>query len=186
MYDKTVEIRGKNTGYFYFIDYDHPLATGNSGRVYLHRHLASLKEGRWLTSEEDVNHINGNRLDNSDLNLEVLSKSEHAKKDAIRLGRVILTEVICPVCMIKFKMVESYQKYCSPSCSAKSQRKFEISKEDLQILVFRMPITKVAEILGCSDVAVHKRCKRLGVAKPPRGYKFSGCSSKAERLASNQ
>ena len=33
-----------------------------------------------------------------------------------------------------------------------------------------MPTTKVAEILGVSDSAIAKRCKLLGVEKPPRGY----------------
>ena len=33
-----------------------------------------------------------------------------------------------------------------------------------------MSTVQVAKLLGVSDVAVAKRCKRLGVEKPPRGY----------------
>ena len=33
-----------------------------------------------------------------------------------------------------------------------------------------MSTVQVAKLLGVSDVAVAKRCKRLGIEKPPRGY----------------
>ena len=64
----------------------------------------------------------------------------------------------------------STQKYCSSKCVYKKRTKFEISKEDLEIMVWSLPTKKVAEILGVSDVAVAKRCKVLGVSKPPRGF----------------
>ena len=37
-------------------------------------------------------------------------------------------------------------------------------------MVWSLPTIKVAEILGVSDVAVAKRCRVLGVSKPPRGF----------------
>lgn len=37
-------------------------------------------------------------------------------------------------------------------------------------MVWSYPTTHVAKILGVSDVAVGKRCKALGVTKPPRGF----------------
>lgn len=43
-------------------------------------------------------------------------------------------------------------------------------KLKLKLLVWSEPTTKVAERLGVSDVAVSKRCKKLGIEKPPRGY----------------
>lgn len=39
-YNSKIIIQGTNLGYYYFIDKNHPLATGNSGRVLLHRHIA--------------------------------------------------------------------------------------------------------------------------------------------------
>ena len=33
-----------------------------------------------------------------------------------------------------------------------------------------MSLVNVAKFYGVSDVAVAKRCKKLGVEKPPRGY----------------
>ena len=45
-----------------------------------------------------------------------------------------------------------------------------MSREFLYSLVWSKPTIEVAKILGVSDVAVAKRCKRLNVPKPPRGY----------------
>lgn len=36
--------------------------------------------------------------------------------------------------------------------------------------VWSEPVTAVAKRYGVSDVAIHKACKRLQVAVPPRGY----------------
>ena len=33
-----------------------------------------------------------------------------------------------------------------------------------------MSTVRVAKLLGVSDVAIAKRCKLLGIEKPPRGY----------------
>jgi hypothetical protein len=51
-----------------------------------------------------------------------------------------------------------------------ADRKFEITKEELQELVWQMPTTEIAKLYGVSDKAIEKRCKLLGVDKPPRGY----------------
>lgn len=47
---------------------------------------------------------------------------------------------------------------------------FTISKQDLERLVWEMPCTEIAKLYGVSDKAIEKRCKLLGVDKPPRGY----------------
>ena len=40
----------------------------------------------------------------------------------------------------------------------------------MEWLVWQMPTTEVADLFQVSDKAVEKRCKRLGISKPPRGY----------------
>lgn len=45
-----------------------------------------------------------------------------------------------------------------------------ITAEDLEKMVWSRPMTTVASQLGISDVAVRKRCLKLGVPTPPRGY----------------
>lgn len=45
-----------------------------------------------------------------------------------------------------------------------------ITRKDLYEKVWSSPATKLSEVLGISDVAIAKLCKRLNVPKPPRGY----------------
>lgn len=44
------------------------------------------------------------------------------------------------------------------------------SVDSLREMVWLQPVQKVAASIGVSDVAVKKRCKRLGITTPPRGY----------------
>lgn len=51
-----------------------------------------------------------------------------------------------------------------------SKLKFNITKEELHELVWSKPTTHIAKQFNVSDSAIGKRCKLLGVEKPPRGY----------------
>lgn len=44
------------------------------------------------------------------------------------------------------------------------------TKEELEKMIWEMSTIKIASQLGVSDKAVEKRCRKLGVSKPPRGY----------------
>ena len=44
------------------------------------------------------------------------------------------------------------------------------SKEELQKIVWEKPSEEIAKELGVSGKAIEKRCKRLGITKPTRGY----------------
>ena len=44
------------------------------------------------------------------------------------------------------------------------------SKEELEKLVWLTSCSKLSKQLGVSDKAIEKRCKKLGISKPPRGY----------------
>lgn len=158
-------------GYLYFLDCGHPLAS-KVGRVYYHRHVASLKVGRWLTSEESVHHADGNKTNNDPDNLEVLTRSEHVSIHNAERGLMSRPEhdVVCVGCSELFVTTDPGRRYCARSCVTKLQRKFEIGKEELSRRVWTEPIRDIARDLGVSDVAVHKRCRRLGVEKPPQGY----------------
>lgn len=65
-------------GYEYLTDRNHPLCSRN-GRVAVHRHYASVKIGRWLIQGEEVHHKDLNKRNNDPSNLEILSRSEHAR-----------------------------------------------------------------------------------------------------------
>ena len=53
---------------------------------YEHRHLMEQSLGRKLTNDEDVHHIDGDKLNNNLCNLVVLTKREHAIKHGNWLG----------------------------------------------------------------------------------------------------
>jgi hypothetical protein len=45
-----------------------------------------------------------------------------------------------------------------------------LSHEELERLVWSMPTTKIAEQFGVSDSAIGKRCRQVGIKKPPAGF----------------
>ncbi|GAB5415713.1 MAG: hypothetical protein Cons2KO_33160 [Congregibacter sp.] len=46
----------------------------------------------------------------------------------------------------------------------------DLSREELFALVWEKSVLQIAKELGVSDVAIHKRCAKLQVPTPPRGY----------------
>jgi hypothetical protein len=48
--------------------------------------------------------------------------------------------------------------------------KFNITKEELEKLVWEMPSQRIAEKYGVSGRLITKRCSQWGISKPPRGY----------------
>lgn len=162
--------KDKYSGYMYAIDSSHPLAN-KSGKIYEHIYVMCNHIGRKLNPDECVHHIDRNRENNSLSNLQLMTLSEHAKLHAEEDRGFKPKEVKCLNCGNKMQIsYNSKRLYCSTECSHKQQMKFEISKEDLEVLVWSFPTTKVAKILGVSDVTVGKRCKSLGITKPPRGF----------------
>ena len=66
----------------------------------------------------------------------------------------------CPKCN---KQTHNSQKHCSQKCSAAAALCFNWKEYDLEKMHNEMPVIKIAEMIGCSDVAVHKKLKRLGL-----------------------
>lgn len=59
----------------------------------------------------------------------------------------------------------------------------ELSRKDLYDLVWSMPMTKVGEKLGVSDVAIRKICVKMNIPRPPQGYWLSERLQKRPRPA---
>lgn len=86
-----------------------------------------------------------------------------------------LMEVSCDVCGNKFQRIRSQLRFdhtfCSLDCRATFQEKvIWPTKESLSDMVWKLPLVSIAEQLGVSNVAVKKRCKKLGISTPKMGY----------------
>jgi len=168
MYSKEIKIlAGLKNGYVQFRDWDHPLHYVSDGSVYYHRHVASIKLGKWLTKEDHVHHIDENRLNNSPDNLEVLTAEQHA---IIHNGSVAAH--ICPVCSTEFKPHNSNSVNCSLTCaSIASIKNKELTKEVLEELIPNMAWTALGKMFGYSDNGIKKRAKALGCDISKSKYK---------------
>ncbi len=81
--------------------------------------------------------------------------------------------IFCAVCGDPVQVSASHvprRVTCSIFCRIPWQRQFEIDSEDLLLAVWSEPVRAIAASFDVSDKAIEKRCKRLGVVKPPRGY----------------
>lgn len=102
-----------------------------------HRALMENHLSRQLRLDEHVHHVDGDPLNNSLSNLEVLSPSEHRKRHASR-GRL---ELVCPTCGITFTRTHAYQRqkqkdgctqiYCSRPCMWTAQRQPKPSNKQI-------------------------------------------------------
>lgn len=161
------------TGYIYAYEPTHPLAN-LAGKVYEHRYVVWLRNGGSLGEDLHVHHIDFDRANNESSNLQEMSAEEHIK---LHKGEFTTTSVVCARCGITFgvdpqrlKRSCSGKVFCSKDCNKLYSRRFEVNREDLHKMVWTMPTVEVAKLFGVSDKAIEKRCKLLGVEKPPRGF----------------
>lgn len=66
----------------------------------------------------------------------------------------------CPICGNDKNI---YSKNCSLTCAGKSKAKIDWSKINLGEEIKNKSVVLISEELGCSDAAVHKRLKKLGL-----------------------
>ncbi len=78
--------QSQGAGYVYVVRPTHPLADKH-GRVLEHR-LVAWDAGLLVDANDEVHHLNGDKLDNRIENLEVLSTADHAKHHAHERGFV--------------------------------------------------------------------------------------------------
>jgi len=84
--------------------------------------------------------------------------------------RQVAEKRFCKTCQRPVSRKAIHCKQCSDIKKNTENLKFIITKEELQKIIWEMPSTKIALLYNVSDKAVEKRCKKLGIEKPPRGY----------------
>lgn len=115
--------------------------------------LAGSWNGKPITLELD--HINGRHRDWRLENLRMLCPNCHSQEPTSRGSN---------------KNFAGPKKRIYKRKGRKHLRVFDPTKEHLESLIWTKPTSKLSKELGISDVLMTRRCKELGVAKPPRGY----------------
>lgn len=104
------------------------LVSSKSRRTILYsKYIMSVHLGRMLLPHEEVDHIDGDKTNDSLSNLEIVSRSENIRRNAARRTKSLVT-LICPVCLTSFtreKRKTHLSKggkttYCSRSCVGKA------------------------------------------------------------------
>lgn len=186
MYNKEIKTISEINGYQCFFDIEHPLAHSN-GRVYMHRHVASIKIGRWLKDDEHVHHIDENRSNNDPNNLQVMSQSEHSslhmtnrdynpnhyRNSNRNYEPKLKVEIMCPVCEEVFQQNTPDQQYCSYNCAHIAFRKTDRpSKEELERLISENSWEGLGRMFNVSGNAVKKWARSYGIKIKPRQKKL--------------
>lgn len=152
-----------------------------------------LKEWNNLPIPIELDHIDGNHLNNNLNNLRILCPNCHAQTDTYR-GKNIkyekkesLKELIilpdikpiiqkpttnCLICNITFEIKTGCpNNYCSSECTHKAQQKVEWSKElVIELLTnFKGNLVQASKSVGVSDNGLRKWCKKYNLN--PKDYK---------------
>jgi hypothetical protein len=123
-------------------------------------------EGNWNNKKLSLHleHINGNWDDNRLENLCFLCPNCHSQTPTYCGNKnKKLKEYMKCSCGNDIKFKKS--KLCRNCAASNQKKKFEVSKEELEKLIFvnEMPFTKIGKMFGVSDNAIRKRCKKFGI-----------------------
>jgi len=90
------------------------------------RYLMSVKIGRLLSSDEQVDHIDEDKTNDDIDNLQILNRMDNINKHLdIKCKRSVKVKLVCPVCSrdferppnrVNFKIKNGHKPTCSRSC----------------------------------------------------------------------
>ena len=166
--NSSVALKGENMPIDKVLGYEY--ICKNNKKYYVHRLVMEKYLGRQLNRGEQTHHVDGNKLNNNIENLQIVSASEHAKIEAVVKGWELREDQYCISCGKKCCDKNGSITGMCQDCSHISKRKFDPSKEELEIKVWSSSMVDVAKYYNVSDKAIAKRCKLLKIEIPPIGY----------------
>lgn len=91
------------------------------------RYLLAVKIGRFLTEDEEADHIDTDKSNDKIENLQVLTVKEHLKKTVSEIPKGVCNTVLCSHCsksinIPTWKLNVRKNFFCSRSCNAKFSR----------------------------------------------------------------
>jgi hypothetical protein len=148
----------------------------SNGMAYEHREMGARKIGRELKDEEVVHHIDEDRSNNNPENLIIFATSadhtaHHKGASLIPLGdgtfksQPQLAPNLCSCGM----SIAPQSTMCF-DCILIKRRENIPSKEELEVLLWEIPSTRIAQMYDVSDTTVKKWARYHNLSKPPRGY----------------
>ena len=109
-----------------------------------------------------LDHINGINNDNRLENLRILCPNCHTQTPTFS-GKHRKKIKFCVDCGVTVSNYSTRCNKCASIAYGKTIRRFEISKENLENLIHKNPMTTVGKMLGVSDNAIRARCRKLGI-----------------------
>lgn len=146
------------------------------GGVYEHIVIAEQKLGRPLKDLEVVHHIDGDKDNNAPDNLAVFAtKSDHTSYHQRKDAPIVIDSegvwhctpygigncVQCGAVLSRPKV--TLCKRCAARKRGLENRKFNVTKDELKLLIVQYPMTKIASMYSVSNNAIKKRCKSYGL-----------------------
>jgi hypothetical protein len=128
----------------------------------------SIHNGLPLTLQLD--HIDGNPGNNNVNNLRFLCPNCHTQQKTSFGRGANFVKTMANSCVNCNSSINENSTICSFCLQANNERIVWPSKEELEILVWEKPRLLLSKELGVSDVAIAKRCRKLNINQPPRGY----------------
>ena len=112
------------------------------------KYLMEIYLGRYLGEDEEIDHIDRDFTNNSIKNLQVVSRSEHAKLDAIR---TVPQAFQCPLCNKEFELsgrrlydAKRHREqgkagpFCSKSCAGSYNKSMNLEIKPIEIKHYRL------------------------------------------------